>query len=475
MTGFNWQREALLPALGALLEALWIWGLLTFGPALIDSIDAFAALPSRPVNLAWLWLLLGGPAVAGRWLDARYPGRATLHRWLLAATIALLWLAYVQSQVTAGTALPDWELLARSLWPWAFAGAEGSPWVIGLLVLLRAIWRAALEFNDDGSTGWFIAGLVAILAMTLLMAGSTPEPGLQAKVGVLLCTYFCVGLIWLALSHRLTLEERTFGQLRATFSPAFGGTLLMASLAMIFVAGLVAALQAFALQGILALGPVAHAAWPVLGEVVLAPARFVWFFVLVPLVGLLPPSWLRPSADQAAPDQGPPGRGGEPAMIDLPIFQLTIAWLVIVGAVVVVVAILLWREREHRQRGAMAWTRGGWQLWSVNDTVAGLRARLTGGPALVRQQPSDDADGHTIRRLYQALLRWCGEHGHARLDSATPLEFQQELGSALSDDLAARVTRAYVDVRYADHPDVPEVAGQLLADWKATVGGVSGD
>src|SRR5215472_7005007 len=101
-SAYHWLRDGLIPGQSALLETLWVW------PWASLVLASNAATAGHRFPLPFLLLLVAGPALAGRWLEARSWPPLVRRAVLLAICLALI-LAFMKAETLGGEPLLDWR------------------------------------------------------------------------------------------------------------------------------------------------------------------------------------------------------------------------------------------------------------------------------------------------------------------------------------------------------------------------------
>ncbi len=477
MNGYNWLRDGLIPGCSAFLEALWLYAWFTFGPSFYNFIVPGSYLSSPHWGLAWIFILIGVPAVAGRWLEYRFPQRFGLRQWLLWALIVVVFAGFIKFEGIPDRGLFEWQWLVDVVFPWAGVepakalGLLGFSWVAGLVFVARGVWLALSDIDEQSATRWFLIGLGAFLVLLGIMLAWTWGIDVQLGLGALLGVYFCLGLAWLGLIRQQTIEERVYGhssRLRWSWLALFGSVS-----AAIFGIGVgLSALQGYALYAAtqIATGsaPVAGGLWLLLGQLELAITR-MWVALFLFLLRLIPASWWERLG------RGDSG-GSTPQVPEVDIQQWPLPPHIqeSVGAVVLLLCVW-WLVRRLRHIRLISpgsddvqtsvWS---WDLLKeqVSDLIPGRKRRRQRSTAKVG--PVEDERAHAIRMLYRQVLRWAREDQHRPRElAATPHEFQDDLAQVLPDGLVTELTAAYVHVRYADGPLEEVVSERLRVAFEA--------
>jgi len=474
LSAYNWLRDGLIPAAGALAEALCLFAWLALAPILIDALDPLAQLPAPPFNFGWVWLLLAAPPLAGRLLDVAVP-RHTARRWSLAGLSFVLFALFIQTQALGSAHVPDWRTAGDVLFPWAVEPAAMAShvaiyWFSAVLLLARGLWLAASEYDSGAARGWFVGWLLALFVLCLLSsAGGAPTSSLAA-LGLIAAVYFSVGLAWLTLVRRMEMEEDAFLRPGAQFTWTWLAIMLTGAVAMLAVAAALTGLQGAVRASARAIIPAVMLLWPILGAVVVWPAHVMWFDVIQPLLSLLPRDLLMAVANdqpEAIPTPAP-GQLNVPPMALPPHLA---EWTLLVVIVVCIVALFRWRVAAVRDARPPAAPQVHVALWSWRSFLARLVQLLSAAPAVsapkAKQPPAQERAPMSVRLVYRAVLLWCQDRHRPRPAGATPLEFEGELGQLLTPELAQQLTRTYVRIRYANQPEDPASAEQLLEAWRA--------
>ncbi|MBV8087926.1 MAG: hypothetical protein JO247_24205, partial [Chloroflexi bacterium] len=299
--GYNWLRDGLIPGESALIESLWLFAWLTFGPRFYFFLDRQAGLSSPGWAFPAIVLAIAAPALAGRWLEYRHPHNYNRRRWLLAVAVLLTFALFVKTQGVPNRSALDWRWLVDVVFPWAGVepaknfGLLAVTWFGGLLLVARGVWLANSDLDEQEATRWFLTGLGAFLLLVGLMLFWEWDLVLELQVGALLAAYFCVGLSWLGLIKQQEIEERVYGRvlsrLRVSWLALFGAV----SLGIFGLGVAVAAVQGYIRGGAGEVAqesaPLAGGIWHALGVVQLAIIHGFFNFLLF-IFRFLPPSWL---------------------------------------------------------------------------------------------------------------------------------------------------------------------------------------
>jgi hypothetical protein len=246
--------------------------------------------------------------------------------------------------------------------------------------------------------------------------------------------------------------------------------MLTGGAAMLAIAAALTSLQSAVRASGAAVGPAIMLLWPILGAIVVWPAHVMWFDIIQPLLALLPRDLLVATASdqpEAIPTPAPGPHDVPPISLPPHIGE----WTLLIVAVACIVALFRWRVASAREPRPSPAPRAQVALWSWRTFLARLTSFLSPAPSELDYAPPETADsgpsGLSVRVVYRGVLRWCQERHRPRPAGATPLEFESELGQLLPPELAQRLTRTYVDIRYANQPEDPATAEQLLEAWQA--------
>ncbi|HYW27219.1 MAG TPA: DUF4129 domain-containing protein [Terriglobales bacterium] len=465
--GYRWLRDGLVPGQNALLETLWVFAWAN----LILASNAGTA--SHRFPLPFLLALIAVPALAGRWLESRVRLPLLVRRVLLVALCVGLFLAFVKTQTLAGEPLLGWRLLRDAFLPWTSGeaasrlGLVAFGWLVACVLLVRGCWLALGRVRPESADRWFLGGLVAFVVLLLLIAGPGMTPASfrqdRAWLGPLLGAYFLLGLGWVGLVRQQHLEERAFRRRSDRLSLSWLVVFSAISGAMLAAGASVAALNGI-LGGVEALAIAAgEATWRALA------AAWAWLTGLVQsLLGALPSSRPPRGGRPVAPATPPPAPLHLPAwhFPALPPFDVPVGFVLLLLLVALGGWVLLRYRRwdagqaEDEERTSV-WS---WRLlWDglrrlPGQVVAGLRRRrgarrqASRSAAALPGQPAPTS----LRSLYRAVLRWSADRGQGRAPNQTPHEFEPDLASVISAELAGDLTSGYVRARYGgtEPPDV---------------------
>ncbi|HEU0169045.1 MAG TPA: DUF4129 domain-containing protein [Chloroflexota bacterium] len=479
---YNWLRDALIPGESALIESLWLFAWLTFGPKFYFFLDRQSKITSPNWSLLAIVFAIAAPALAGRWLEFRYPREFNRRRWLLTAAVAVVFALFVKTQGVPQRSILDWRWLVDVVFPWI--GVEPSKsmnllsvtWFGGILLVARGVWLATSEIDEESATRWFLGGLAAFLLLIGLMVFWQWELTLQVEIGALLAAYFCIGLSWLGLIKQQEIEERVYGRalsrLRVSWLALFGAI----SLSIFGLGVAVAAIQGYIRGGAGEVAqdsaPIAGGIWNAIGVAQVAFLHAIFRFLAF-IFQFLPASWLdllrQASGDSTTTQDPNPSQLGGPALPLPPHIQETI-----IGILLLVALYFILRRIRYVRLAARDETDEQSSLWSwdlllsqIQDLSPKRRTRRA-GRARARRSPSAPAPAaHPVRALYQDVLRWSRDRNRAKAASATPHEFAPELEHLLPQELAAEITAAYVNVRYAEEDLDVSRAEQLRSAWQA--------
>ena len=191
------------------------------------------------------------------------------------------------------------------------------------------------------------------------------------------------------------------------------------------------------------------------------------------------------STRQPTPSPPPPS----PSVANEPwpwwgVVRSLIFWVILTG--VVGYSLLHFaRDRWGLLRGIsvgrlLAWLRGLWRSMRSRTRIAASRIRQGIAQRLAsRRHPQQ---GHasryfSLRRLsprglvryyYLSILRRTSRQGFGRPPCSTPLEYQETLARELPDaaDQVARLSWAFVEARYSEHPISSQDAGAVKGAWR---------
>jgi hypothetical protein len=371
----------------------------------------------------------------------------------------------------------------------ATIGQLSAP-VLGFALALYLWWRGVrLGGQEPGFTdveSAFRWGIGRLAVFGLVIAISTRPSvlsGVEAATTPYVVGFFFVSLLTLALGRLESLRTRTRS---AGINTQWLAVLIVVAAGVVLLALLLGQIVSFDVL-IVASRPL----FDLLGTVILLliyaiviPLAYVVEWIVYLLLKLLQPGDNRPPPEPPQTsdlsnllqrffsEQVPP--------------ELLIALKAAGAALIVLVALLL------VARGLARWRPSSADADATNEerdslwNAAQLRALLLGwlrrllrrgqaAAAPLAEAPTAEADQvaalspRSIRQLYARLLGEGEAAGAARDASTTPLEHAPALASALEpDQVVSDLTRAYVQVRYAD-AEVPDAEVDALAQELAQV------
>jgi hypothetical protein len=400
---------------------------------------------------------------------------------LLGAAVVLIVVRQDQYPETAGLA---WLGLIVG----ALAGLLGQvtapalAFGLGLFLWWRGVRLGSQmpTYSDvEGRVRWGIGLLISVALLTALSVAPSVLTSIKAQTTPFVVGFFFVGLITLALGRLESLRSRTRVLALKT---EWLGILVGVAGGVVLVALIIGQLVSFDLLS-LASRPLVE----LLGQalllvlyVVFIPLGFVVEWLVYLLLGLFPRD----------PSQLPP-RPLQPAQVDdalqrllsqvLPPELLQVlkaggaAVLLVLGLWLVARAASRWRapsvdadttleERDSLWNSARL--RQALQAWL--SRLLHRRKRVVYGPASgsATTFAADDAQQvSSVRELYRRLLRLGEALGVPRAIAATPLEHLPHLQHVLEPaEGVARITGAYLDVRYAEHEASSAELAQVRAE-----------
>jgi hypothetical protein len=356
-------------------------------------------------------------------------------------------------------------------------GAPALAFAFGLFVWWRGVRQGSQTASFAEAESEFHWGIGLLVAFALLVALTTRPsalPALQAQTTPLIVGFFFVSLLTLALGRLESLRTRT----RALpVNTQWLGVLVAVAGMVILLALLVGQVLSFDL-----LFAATRPIFDVLGQVLMLalyvlviPLAFVVEWLIYLLLNLL-----RANAGQPPPQPLQPAdinsRLQSLASINLPPELLTA--LKAAGAAVVLAVVLVivartasrWRssgadaDATDEQRDSL-WEPGRLKrmlLAWLGRLLLRFRRRSAAAPAAETAVGAEAAGAtqlQSIRALYRQVLRLGEAAGASRGLATTPLEHLGPLQRSLepADDLA-RLTEAYLSVRYADLQPTPAEA-----------------
>ncbi|MBV8086445.1 MAG: DUF4129 domain-containing protein [Chloroflexi bacterium] len=479
---YNWLRDALIPGESALIESLWLFAWLTFGPKFYFFLDRQSKITSPNWSLLAIVFAIAAPALAGRWLEFRFPHQFNRRRWLLTAAVVVVFALFVKTQGVPQRSIVDWRWLVDVVFPWI--GVEPSKamdllsvtWFGGILLVARGVWLATSDIEEESATRWFLGGLAAFLLLIGLMVFWQWELTLQLEIGALLAAYFCIGLSWLGLIKQQEIEERVYGRalsrLRLSWLALFGAI----SLGIFGLGVAVAAMQGYIRGGAGEVAqdsaPIAGGIWHAIGVAQIAFLHGIFRFLAF-IFHFLPASWLdllTQAAGDSSTSQDPnPSQLDGPALPFPPHIQETLIGILLLIALYFIIrrvrnVRLATRDETDQQSSLWSWRLLVSQL---QDLSPRRRARRPRPPRANRSASAPAPAVHPVRALYQDVLRWSRDRNRARPAAATPHEFAPELEHLLPQELAAKLTSAYVNVRYAEDDLDRAEADKLRSAWQS--------
>jgi hypothetical protein len=353
---------------------------------------------------------------------------------------------------------------------------------VGLFLWWRGVRLGSQmpTYSDvEGRVRWGIGLLISMALITVLTVGASLVRSIEAQTTPFVVGFFFVGLITLALGRLESLRSRT----RAlAFNTQWLGILVGAAGGLVLIALIIGQLVSFDLL-ILASRPL----FDLLGQalllvlyVVFIPLGFVVEWLVYLLLGLFPRN----------PLQQPP-RPLQPAEVDdvlqrmlSQVFPPDFLQALKAGgaAVLLVVALLLvaraaarWRAPSADADATLEERDSLWNSGRVRQALlAWLRALLrhgahadapTSGAATTFAPDSHVQQVSSVRELYRRLLGLGEALGAPRAAAATPLEHEPLLQDVLEPaDAVARITGAYLGVRYAEREPSPAELAEVRAE-----------
>jgi hypothetical protein len=371
----------------------------------------------------------------------------------------------------------------------ATIGQLSAP-VLGFAFALYLWWRGVRlgqqtpGFPDvESAFRWGIARLAVFGLVIAISTRPSVLPGVEAATTPYVVGFFFISLLTLALGRLESLRTRTRKpslntQWLAVLIVVAAGVVLLALLLgqlVSFDVLIVASRPLFDLLGTLLL---------LLIYAIVIPLSFVIEWLVYLVLSLLQPNLNRPppeppqSSDITDLLQRFLAEQVSPELL-MALKAAGAALLVLVALAVVVRGLARWRpssaeaDATNEERDSL-WNAAKWRALLLNWLRRLLR-RGRPGSASLSEVPTATADLApapllgSIRQLYGRLLEQGEAAGATRAVSATPLEHMPVLTGALEPDEAiSDLTRAYVQVRYAE-TDVADDETAALAQELAQV------
>ncbi|MGI9147150.1 MAG: DUF4129 domain-containing protein [Chloroflexota bacterium] len=369
------------------------------------------------------------------------------------------------------------------------AGGPALAFALGLFLWWRGVRVGSQMPGFSDAEGAFKLGIGVLVSFALVMGVSTRPsvlPAIEAQTMPFVVGFFFVGLLTLALGRLESLRTRT--RALAVNTQWLG--------VLVGVAGLVV-LVALGIGQLLSFDVLIVATRPLfelLGQVLLLAI----YVIVIPLAYLV--EWLvylLLNVLSASTNRQPP-QLLQPADVDdrlqrLFAYEIPPELLLVLkaaGAAVMLGAALLviaraaarWRRPTDAAEAGVEERDSVWHAGKLRRAMLGVLRRLFRRAATASGKASALGAGvgggvaasrvSSVRELYIDLLRRGESVGVARAPATTPLEHLAALQHSLEPvDAAAKLTHAYVGVRYAEvEPSVAEIeaAGQALACLRPT-------
>jgi hypothetical protein len=447
----------------------------------------FAALLSRivpvrpfPVTVVLLGTVLGVHYLAR--LSLQFSWRPALRSSLLGLGVLVsgLLAVYLLLHAQMGLLNPAWlaGILSRS--GQASLSHNVTIFLSALFLWWRGVVLAQRRLDSESVAFRFRLGLL-MLAVTTLLGGSM----LSWPYHRFVFLFFFASLLGIALARAEEVGEQ-YGGRQSPFNLGWLATLVVTSLAVLLLAGGVAALltgenlnlvirPVLELLRILFIGVVYVLAW--IAQVVLTP--LLSFFQQRDLGRALEKIIRQMGQSQQPGIEMPPQ--GSPFTAEQLALARTVGVIVGVLLLLLLVALSL---RRMRVRAGRRRDEERESVWEGADLRQGLRDLLRRGrrgrdaaaAALSRSFLGRLFAALTIRRIYAHLGALAAERGYPRSPYQTPYEYLPTLEQAFPESHAevACITEAYVAVHYGEVPERPEELAAVRAAWEGIQGREAG-
>ncbi|HEX4205258.1 MAG TPA: DUF4129 domain-containing protein [Ktedonobacteraceae bacterium] len=479
--------EYLLPFFIAAMDTCWIAAVL-LGQASISFMQH-----SAPVLPLWAPFIF----IAGTYWIVRHSATAAtgsptpsapLGLVLVGALIVLTLLYCIWSGVYASTAAffnPAWLLLwlnnILSLSS-AFLTSVGI-----IIIALLCAWRGraiALRDNEPGSVFRALGlGLAMFIVVIFVATFAHSQGSIVGQLFIMIPLFLAFALVAHSLAHIVLL--------RHSYSTGLSGSVVaQESSLFVTLGGLCVALFlfAFAMAAIVSptfltetqqlLSPIGQAYdWLVRG------LAWVLSIILSPLFYLL--QLIKPRGSvQPVKGKGPATTQRThtmpPSLADIISRDiLTAIMLLFIVGIIIFVIVLIFRRRRmfarkrQQEQHESIWS---WELfWSQLMTLwLALKQHFFPRHAVAMVEANaaaempDEPAARDIREMYRALLRRASSRGYARRSNETPHEFHGRLSEQVPpiEPPVARITAAYMDVRYGGTLPAVEEVEQVREDWQ---------
>jgi len=348
--------------------------------------------------------------------------------------------------------------------------------VMVFLLVLFLWWRglvlAQRRLDSESVAFRFRLGLVMLAVTTVLGDAIFPWPYYY-----FVFVFFFASLLGIALARAEEVGQQ-YGGSQSPFGLGWLATLVTASLAVLLLAGGLAALLTGENIGLL-LVPILQVLSIVLFGVVYV---LVWIaqIVIVPLVALFQQYALGRALDEVIrrielPELALQEVQSEEAFFTAEQLALAKAVGIIVGVLLLLLLVAL-SLRRLRARAGRRRDEERESVWEGAHLRRGLRDLLRRGrhrldeasAALSRSLLGQLFAALTIRRIYAHMSVLAAERGYPRASYETPYEYLPILEQAFPDNReeVTRITEAYVAVHYGEVTERPDNLAAVQAAWE---------
>ena len=373
--------------------------------------------------------------------------------------------------------IPGVDALLEALWFYAwfnFFLATGDAtstmrypfyWLLGLMLVPALIGR----FLDRTMRGPQWLRQYGLTATVIGMFGGFMLLYRDVGVAWLAAVVLLARGIWLALIRQQEIEEHAFRRAENNLNGTWLALLAGISGGIVALVAIVSFGGSGVLLGVLHIaGAIAALIWQVAGFIaatVLGPA-LLWLFGLIHF-GAGESAASRLLGRRQLKDVDPIILAWLQKHIPLPVLlALVLGLIMALLGVWLAARYRAWSHEEDEERSSV-WS---WRLfWSqIRQALRGMRGALRGHSGMsTAPRPEPEPVVSSIRQLYAAVLRWCGERRRPRAPADTPLEYEPALDEELGNELGRDLTDAYVLARYAEEDADPEAVRSLRERWEA--------
>ncbi|MEA3346211.1 MAG: DUF4129 domain-containing protein [Chloroflexota bacterium] len=480
--GWSWLNGSLVGLARVITRVSWLYPwieLVSYSPFQLNR-------PLIPLWLVGLILLVSW----GLTLWAVNQG-TELWRWQLfiavLGLVLLLWLLWWRLYQPA---FPMWDVgwmerLVRDLTSW-----RGMVRPLALILLGAYLWWRGIA--DGRSHPWheiifrtFRVGLFWLVALAVLSNywPAARPPGLWTAA----VTFVVSSLSAMALVDLDEVRRRGGAVARTLFTVnRYWLSTLLTTIGLITLLGLVLTYIAAPsrIEALLkALTPLVNFLADLLGFVLyylLMAIAYPLFWILTPLIQALSRMFAlqMPELEQKPQDRFSSQfeqmkRGGAQAPSWLGVTAKGVFLLLLVGGIGLLFALALRRYARQDEEGVeetreLIWSpelmRGEWRDLLRRLRRGGRRAEKARSPFLSLR--GEKRSRLIIRRVYQRLLAWAGDHDLIRPPGATPREYAHILHGRHPALEWRTITEAYIQARYSVDHLPPGLADRVRADWR---------